>query len=706
MTNYFTNDVLSISGEKVFLGQTVLGSYTFKGGDNILINDDENILSLDQDVSINTLCVNNDASFNGKLLVDGDVSLNNLSVDGDVSLNKLLVDGDVSLNSHLSVDGDVSLNNLSVDGDVSLNSHLSVDGDASLNNLYIVGELNANGGIAVNTNNFKVESGTGNTTIAGTLEVTGDTTLTGDLNANGGIAVNTNKFKVESGTGNTTIAGTLEVIGTPTLGNTKADNLFVSDDLSCNRLRVVEDASFTKAYIQDLTVVGKFDINDIEYNTVEVTNTVLLSTSIDISNQGTGPAIKVSQYGGTPGEGNDGDVAIFDAGSEGNALLIDKTGKSTFYMDVSCNKNVKIDGTLDVSGVATLIDASINNLIVEEISCNRLNISGPISLTSSTKLNLFGTKGAGPPNNTITTIATGGNGFAGGVLGPNGHIYCMPKSSSDDVKVVDPVKMTVASINTAMAFNGAVLGPNGHIYCIPYGGDGVMKVINTSTNGVIANISLGGYGFRGGVLGPNGYIYCMPYYGGIVKVINTSTNMLYTSINSGGQFYGGVLGPNGLIYCISRHTGLDTRIINPSTNQLVGTINDGYGSYGGVLGPNGLIYRMPFSGNTMPVIDTSSNSVLYTIDTGGVFYGGVLGPNGLIYCMPTSGGIVKVINPTTNKVVYSIDTGGGGFYGGVLGQDGRIYCIPYDNGDMKVIDTGTPIPLSVPWMMEAYYNKF
>ena len=709
MSNFFTSETLSVSGESVFLGNKVLGAYALIGGDNILMNDSANSVSLVQDVSINTLCVNSDASF-GNLSVVGDVSFNgNLSVDG-VFINKLYVVNDASFNSHLSVDGDVSLNNkLYVVGDVSLNSHLSVE-DASFNKLYVAGELNANGGIKCNTDGFTVSSG-GNTVIAGTLLTGTTTSITGILNANGGITVNTDKFTVASDTGGTVIDGTLEVTGTSTLRNTKTTNLFVSDDLSCNRLDVISDASFNKAYIQDLTVEGTFKVNDILYNNISIENTVLLSTSIDISNQGTGPALKVSQYGNYGvNEGDEAPVALFDAGSEGPALLIDNTGKSTFYMDVSCNKNVKIDGTLDVSGVTTLIDASINNLIVEEISCNRLDISGPISLTSSTKLNLFGTKGAGPPNDTVTSINIG-SGFIGGVVGPDGLIYCIPYNTSDGYMVsVDPITETVVeTIDVGNGFGGGVLGPDGRIYCIPHDAV-IMKVVDPSTSpSTITNGNIGLSRQMGGVLGPNGFIYCIPYHATHMKAVDTKNpSGGYLWIETGYNLAGGVLGPDGCIYCMPYNTSV-MKVVDPNDNNSITSITVSTGLMGGVVGPNGNIYCMPYNaGIGIKVVDISLKSVVATIgNIGGGYVGGVLGLDGLIYCIPysTSLGYVQVVDPTTNTVVQTINTGNG-FKGGVLGPDGRIYCIPYDDVDMKVIDTGTPIPLNVPWMMEAYYNKF
>ncbi len=78
--------------------------------------------------------------------------------------------------------------------------------------------------IAINTNKFTVAASTGNTLVAGTLAVTGVTTLTDDLigGASTDIAINTNKFTVAASSGNTLVAGTLNTTGKLTLGATSS----------------------------------------------------------------------------------------------------------------------------------------------------------------------------------------------------------------------------------------------------------------------------------------------------------------------------------------------------------------------------------------------------------------------------------------------------------------------------------------------------
>jgi transcription elongation factor Elf1 len=75
-----------------------------------------------------------------------------------------------------------------------------------------------------------------------------------------------------------------------------------------------------------------------------------MSTQLDISNQGTGPALKVTQAG----SGDSNSVALFNAGSEGDALLINSVGNITMY------KNVDICGTLNVNN--RNISSSLNTI--------------------------------------------------------------------------------------------------------------------------------------------------------------------------------------------------------------------------------------------------------------------------------------------------------------------------------------------------------
>ena len=87
----------------------------------------------------------------------------------------------------------------------------SVDASGNVTTNQLVVPSSVSPAIKVNTDKFTVDGSTGNTSVAGTLGVTGASTITGSLNANGGIAVNTDKFTVNGSTGNTSVKGTLSI---------------------------------------------------------------------------------------------------------------------------------------------------------------------------------------------------------------------------------------------------------------------------------------------------------------------------------------------------------------------------------------------------------------------------------------------------------------------------------------------------------------
>lgn len=81
--------------------------------------------------------------------------------------------------------------------------------------------LDSAGDFSVATNKFTVAAASGNTAVAGTLAVTGATTLAA-VAISGDVAVATNKFTVAAASGNTVVAGTLGVTGAATLSSTLA----------------------------------------------------------------------------------------------------------------------------------------------------------------------------------------------------------------------------------------------------------------------------------------------------------------------------------------------------------------------------------------------------------------------------------------------------------------------------------------------------
>jgi len=143
------------------------------------------------------------------------VEFKDLYLDGTATVDTLQVDENATVTGNLSVNGNTTLGNAATDtvtitADVASALTPSADDTHDLGatgsewrNLYIDGTANIDT-LAVDANG----------TVAGTLVVTGATTL------NGGLVMDTDKFTVADTSGNTSIGGTLTVAGATTLAAT------------------------------------------------------------------------------------------------------------------------------------------------------------------------------------------------------------------------------------------------------------------------------------------------------------------------------------------------------------------------------------------------------------------------------------------------------------------------------------------------------
>ena len=127
-------------------------------------------------------------------------------------------------------------------------------------------------------------------------------------------------------TPNVNITGDLAVGGDTTLGG----NVGICGDSGTETLLVTGSERVTSNLHVggNLVIDGSFNFSEVIQNITTVNNEVAFSTQLDISNQGT--ALKVSQFG----VGDDQHVALFNAGTEGDAFKIDSSGNSHFYKDV------------------------------------------------------------------------------------------------------------------------------------------------------------------------------------------------------------------------------------------------------------------------------------------------------------------------------------------------------------------------------------
>jgi len=135
--------------------------------------------------------------------------------------------------------------------------------------------------------------------------------------------------------------------------------------------------------------------------------------------------------------------------------------------------------------------------------------------------------GATVVDDTVTTPTgtyPGTSAFNGGVLLPDGRVFCVPYSATS-ARIYDPVTDTTTTPTGtyagATAFYGGVLLANGNVFCVPFGSDNaaIYNPISDTLTFTSENLGTAGSKFRGGIVMKNGKVFCVPS--------NSTTSRLY-----------------------------------------------------------------------------------------------------------------------------------------------------------------------------------
>ena len=257
----------------------------------------------------------------GNIITSGNLNVNGSSAS---------ILGTLDVGSTLDVTGIITSNNFlkavnsTNPANLSANAALMVTGGATVGADLFVGT-----GFKVGANaatKFSVAGGTGNTDIQGTLDVTGNTTLTtldvstidttGAVTVGGTFNVGSSKFTVLSNSGNLDMAGTLDVAGRTIIDDT---------------LQVTQNVDFDS----DLNVDGNTQID----GTLTVDSATTIKDNVII--RGSTKTLKLQN-------GSNTDKITFHSTS-GNAEI---TGVSTLGT-LGVTNNATIGGTLGVTGQIT-----------------------------------------------------------------------------------------------------------------------------------------------------------------------------------------------------------------------------------------------------------------------------------------------------------------------------------------------------------------
>jgi len=212
------------------------------------------------------------------------------------------------------------------------------------------------GDFDVNTDKFTVAASSGNTTVAGTLGVTGASTL-----ASASVTNNATVGGTFGVTGATTLSSTLGVTGTSTLAGVSATTLSTSGAATLNSATVTNNA----------TVGGTFGVTG-----ATTLNSTLSSGAATLASASITGAATVGSTLGVTGATTLSSASITGAG---NALTVTNNAVISGQMRADSgliDNNLQVGGNLIVDGELTVLQT--NNLVVDDplIELGNTNTNG------------------------------------------------------------------------------------------------------------------------------------------------------------------------------------------------------------------------------------------------------------------------------------------------------------------------------------------
>ena len=325
----------------------------------------------------------------------------------DTDNGNTVISGELNVNS--AVDLDTTLN---VDGGATFQDNVTLNAD---NKMF---KIQTNGSV----DKFTVDSDNGNTVIAGLLNVNSAVDFDSTLNVDAGATFqdnvtinadnkmfkiqnnsNSNKFTVDTDNGNTTIQGTVDIVGVTTL----TDNFTVNGsqttigNANTDVLTVNADATFT----DDLTVNATVDFDstlNVDGQATFQDNIILNADNkmFKIQNNSSVDKFTVdSDNGNTETQGTltvQGQTNIIDSlvinASNENFLIQNGSGVNKFTVDTdNGNSNIvgtltvgstsQINSTLGVTGITSLTNASDQTITGSFGVDGGVRISGGVGIT-------------------------------------------------------------------------------------------------------------------------------------------------------------------------------------------------------------------------------------------------------------------------------------------------------------------------------------
>ena len=393
-----------------------------------------------------TTNTNSTSNTTGDLVVAGGAGIGD-----DVNIGGLLdVDGTFRANSTSRFDDNIVLQGASKTLQLNNGSGTTkIEFQSTTGNASIAGVTDVTGNFNVNTNKFNVVAASGNTTIAGTLGVTSIATFSNNIDANGDVAISGNIHSESTndittaknaGTGAWEIQsndyGSLRVDG----GAYVAGSALVDGTLHVNGpLEIKDSATETESRLNWLRVRYRGRFGD----SYQASPSYASHNFSTLKAHG-GAGIMKSLYVGATGSNERFAVGKLNSGDTEKFTVIGATGNTTIQGTLLVEDNVNFNGTLDVDADFAVRNGTTDKFFVDNVTGNT-NIEGSLTADGHTELNSTLNVDS---NTTLggTLVVTNGSEFNGTVdVDAN---FAVRSGTTD--------KMTVASSTGNIATDGTL----------------------------------------------------------------------------------------------------------------------------------------------------------------------------------------------------------------------------------------------------------
>ena len=326
------------------------------------------------------------------------------------------------------------------------------------------------------------------------------------------------------------------------------------------------------------------------------------------------------------------------------------------WIAASCSTTQKVGWS--VASVPTFSTATVGATGSALYSSSLLGPDGRVYFTpcNATNIGTFN-----PKTNEFSTIVPSGASLTGdykygsSVLCPNGNIAFI-QNTSTTILAFNPVDKTASSGNPTLAngLNGGVLGPDGAVYCPIYTGAlSAVRRYDPYTRQTTTDAS-GTGGFSSAALTPTGNIVGIPWTSTFVRVwdvIANSTLGILDHNQTTPAFSGSVLDPTGNVIFVP-YSSANICVFSDTSNAISNVTHYcGTEAFsGGVLIPTGNVVFVPFNSSNVGMFDPVSltYSNLVSVGTATAKYsGGTLLPDGRVIMAQYNASNVGILNTRT-----------------------------------------------------------